>query len=120
MIAVASRCQKPVVSAAARRSSTRWGMIRQRLTLVPMTASSAGSSVAEAAIETSGTSSPPTPIERMNGSGMKTSSASPIATVIPENSVARPAVAIVVRSAPWTSSGVRASSSRKRKTTSIE
>ena len=61
-----------------------------------MSASIAGSSVAEAAIETSGTSRPPTPIERMNGSGMKTRSARPIATVSPENSVARPAVAIVV------------------------
>ena len=35
------------------------------------------------------------PIERMNGEGMKSSSASPIATVAPENSTARPAVAIV-------------------------
>jgi hypothetical protein len=64
-----------------------------------MTASSAGRSVADATIDTSGTSSPPTPIERMNGSGMKTSSARPTATVPPENSVALPAVAIVVRSA---------------------
>ena len=106
-------------SLAARRSSTRRGMIRQRLTPRPMTASSAGSSVAEAAIDTSGTSSPPTPIERMKGSGMNTSSASPIATVAPENSVARPAVAIVVRSAACGSS-VWPSSSRKRNTTSIE
>ena len=84
-----------------------------------MTDSSAGKNVAAAAIETSGTSRPPTPIERMNGSGMKTSSASPIATTAPENSVARPAVRIVVTSAsstePW-----RVSSSRKLKTTSIE
>ena len=119
MIEVARRCQRPVTSFAARRSSTRWGMIRQRLTPRPMYDSSAGSSVAEAAIETSGTSRPPTPIERMNGSGMNTSSASPIATVAPENSVARPAVAIVVRSATRASSSC-ASSSRKRNTTSIE
>ena len=105
---------------SARAARTRLGTIRSRLILCPVTASSAGRNVAAARIEKSGTSRPPTPIERMNGSGMKTSSASPIATVIPENSVARPAVAIVVRSAPWTSSGVRASSSRKRKTTSIE
>ena len=59
------------------------------------------------------------PIERMNGSGMNTSSASPMATVPPENSVARPAVDIVVRSAARASSSC-ASSSRKRKTTSIE
>ena len=95
-------------------------MTRRLLIRRPASDSSAGRNVAEAVIETSGTSSPPTPIERMNGSGMKTSSASPIATVIPENSVARPAVTIVVRSAPWTSSGVRSSSSRKRNTTSIE
>lgn len=67
-----------------------------------MTARSAGSRVADAAIDTSGTSSPPMPIDRMNGSGMSTSSASPTATVAPENRVARPAVAIVVRRASWT------------------
>ena len=60
------------------------------------------------------------PIERMNGSGMSTSSASPTATVAPENSVARPAVVIVVRERIVGSSLVRSSSSRKRKTTSIE
>ena len=58
-------------------------------------------------------------MERMNGSGMKTSRARPTATTIPENSVARPAVAMVVVSAACTSSW-RASSSRKRKTTSME
>ena len=104
----------------ARRSSTRRGMIRQRLTLRPMTASSAGSSVAEAAIETSGTSSPPTPIERMNGSGMKTSSASPIATVMPGEQRRPPGRRHRRAQRSWTSSGVRASSSRKRNTTSIE
>ena len=97
----------------------RRGTIRQRFTRCPISDSRAGSSVAEAAIETSGTSRPPTPIERMNGSGMNTSSASPTATVRPLNSVARPAVAIVVRSAVGTSSSC-ASSSRKRNTTSIE
>ena len=66
---------------------------------VPISESSAGSSVAEAAIETSGISTAPAPIERMKGSGISSSSASPIATVSPENSVARPAVAIVVSSA---------------------
>ena len=47
-----------------------------------------GRSVADAASDTRGTISPPIPIERMNGSGMRTSSASPSATVIPEKSVA--------------------------------
>ena len=40
----------------------------------------------------------------MNGSGMKRSSARPIATVAPENRVARPAVRIVVTSASWADS----------------
>lgn len=94
-------------------------MTRKRLTLRPMTASRAGRNVAEAAIEISGTSRPPTPIERMKGSGMKTSSARPTATVAPENRVARPAVSIVRTSASCGSS-LSASSSRNRKTTSIE
>ena len=68
---------------------------------------------------TTGTSRPPIPIERMNGSGMNASRASPTATVEPEKIVARPAVAIVVISASCGSS-LRASSSRKRNTTSIE
>ncbi len=111
MIEVASRCQTPVASLAARRASTRRGMIRSRFTPRPMIASSAGNSVADAAIDTTGTSRPPTPIERMNGSGMNTRSASPIATVMPEKSVARPAVAIVFCRASGASS-VYASSSR--------
>ncbi len=40
---------------------------------------------------------PPTPIERMKGSGMKSNNANPIATVAPEKMTARPAVAIVRR-----------------------
>ena len=86
---------------------------------VPSTDSRAGSSVTEAPIETSGISTPPAPIERMKGSGIASSAASPIATVMPENSVARPAVDIVVSSASWTSLPPL-SSSRKRNTTSIE
>ncbi len=39
---------------------------------------------------------PPIPNPRMNGSGMKSSSASPIATAVPLKTTARPAVAIVV------------------------
>jgi hypothetical protein len=81
-------------------------------------ASSAGRNVAEAAIDTSGTRRPPTPIERMKGRGMNTSSARPTATVSPEKIVARPAVAIV-RSSAWSASPW-SSSSRYRKTTSIE
>ena len=59
------------------------------------------------------------PSERMNGTGITTSSDRPTATLAPENSAARPAVAIVRTIASSTES-VRASSSRKRKTTSSE
>ena len=48
-----------------------------------------------ATTETAGMIRPPTPNPRMNGSGMKRSSASPIATAVPLKTTARPAVAIV-------------------------
>ena len=53
------------------------------------------------------------PIERMNGEGMKSSSASPIATVAPENTTARPAVSIV-RMIASSFEPLRSTSSRKR------
>ncbi len=64
-------------------------------------------------IETSGMRKPPTPIERMNGIGIASRSASPIATVAPEKITARPAVAIVRTIASSTDPG-RSSSSLKR------
>ena len=79
----------------------------------PYTDSSAGCSVAAAAIDTSGIRKPPTPIERMNGTGMKRSRARPIATVAPEKITARPAVAIV-RTIASSVLSARPSSSRKR------
>ena len=79
----------------------------------PKIESSAGWSVAAARSETTGSRKPPIPIARMNGSGMKISSASPIATVAPEKITARPAVCIVRTIAASTSSPC-ASSSRKR------
>jgi len=103
----------------ARFSSTERGTTRNLLMRVPSSDSIAGSSVTDAAIETSGISTPPAPIERMNGSGISSSAARPIVTVIPENKVALPAVAIVVSSAGCTSLPLL-SSSRKRNTTSIE
>jgi hypothetical protein len=118
MIECASHDQTPG-ALLARRSSNEPGTTRKRLTRVPSSDSSAGSNVAEAAIETSGIKTAPAPIERMNGSGIRSSAARPIATVMPENSVARPAVAIVVSSACSLLSP-RFSSSRKRNTTSIE
>ena len=83
---------------------------RMRSRREPNIASSAGSSVIAARIETSGMSSPPMPIERMKGSGMSTRQASPIATVAPENSTAWPAVRIVMRSASCSSAPPTSSS----------
>ena len=56
---------------------------------------------------------PATPSIRMNGSGSAISSASPMATVAPEKTTARPAVSIVRTTASSTSRPA-ASSSRKR------
>ncbi len=65
----------------------------------------------------SGTSMPPMPIERTNGTGSATRTARPIATVIPDSSTARPAVA-TVRAVASTRSAPARISSRKRDTTS--
>ncbi len=54
---------------------------------------------------------PATPSERMKGTGISTSSASPIATVAPEKTTARPAV-VMVRSIASSTEPPRASSSR--------
>ena len=118
MIEPASRDHIPGAP-LARRSSRARGATRKRLMRVPSSDSSAGSRVADAAIDTSGIKTPPAPIERMNGSGISSNAARPIATVVPENSVARPAVIIVVCSAA-SGGRPRLSSSRKRNTTSIE
>ena len=60
---------------------------------------STGRSVIAAATDTSGISNPASPKPRMNGSGMNSISASPIATAVPLNSTARPAVDIVTATA---------------------
>ena len=57
--------------------------------------------------------SPPIPKPRMNGSGMKSMSASPIATAVPLNTTARPAVSIV-RTTACSRVGHRSRSSRYR------
>jgi hypothetical protein len=118
MIERDSRVQRPG-RPTARAARMRLGTTRSRLILCPAIDSSAGRNVAAAAIEKTGTRRPPTPIDCMNGTGMKTSSARPIATTAPENSVARPAVSIVATRASSTDACC-SSSSRKRKTTSIE
>ncbi len=79
----------------------------------PYSERSAGWSVVAPRIETTGIANPPTPIARMNGNGMNSSRASPIATVPPEKITARPAVRIV-RTTASSTVGPRASSSRKR------
>ena len=70
-------------------------------------------------VETSGISIPPYPIERRNGSGSAISANSPIATVMPLKTTARPAVSIARCTA---SSPLRpcARSSRQRETTISE
>ena len=75
---------------------------------------SAGVSVIDESTQTSGMSSPPSPIERMNGSGMSSMLTRPIATVVPETITDRPACCIVSTSASSTESP-RSISSRKRK-----
>ena len=79
----------------------------------PYSESNAGWSVAAASTETTGIRKPPIPIARTNGSGMNIRSASPIATVAPENITARPAVAIV-RTIALVLRALCSSSSRKR------
>ena len=85
----------------------------------PYNDSSAGCNVAAAAIETSGMRNPATPSIRTNGSGIAIRSASPIATVAPEKTTARPAVSIVRTIASSLDAFARRSS-RKRETTSSE
>ena len=118
MIERASLVQSPL-RPSARASRTPRGMTRRRLIRCPITASSAGRSVADAAMATIGRTTQPTPIDCMKGTGIRISSARPTPTVMPEKSVARPAVTIV-RSSASCGSSLRASSSRNRNTTSIE
>ncbi len=120
MIARANRAQNPFStstvpgrrgSGSPSRERTNAATGTRRAPRRPANESSAGCSVAAAAIDASGTMKPPTPIERTNGTGTSSSSASPIATVIPEKMTERPAVPIVRTIAASTSSP-RSSSSR--------
>jgi hypothetical protein len=81
---------------------------------VPSTARSAGSSVSDAATETTGISIPPSPIERTSGTGSSVIARSPMATVEPETTTECPAWTTVSTTADSTSFPSR-SSSRKRK-----
>jgi hypothetical protein len=102
-------------AAAGRGLAAQRGQSIRRPTL----ASSTGSSVTATSTLTSGISMPPKPTLRRNGTGSSTSATSPMATVTPLKTTARPALAMArwVASAagwPW------ASSSRQRVTSSSE
>ena len=122
MISRASRAQKPLSTSTVPGSRGSGTCSRSRKNAAagqravprrPKIESSAGWSVTAAMIETIGIRKPPTPIERMKGSGMKSSTARPRATATPENTTARPAVSIVRRIAS-SFDPPRASSSRNR------
>ncbi len=84
-----------------------------------MPPSNAGVSVSVAATLASGISAPPIPTLRMNGTGSTSSETSPIPTVSPLISTARPAVWIATTTASWLSRPW-SRSSRHRVTTSSE
>ena len=83
----------------------------------PSVESTTGSNVIATAVETSGISMPPYPIERRNGTGSANSANRPIATVSPLNTTARPADSIA-RTTASSPSCPCARSSRQRETTS--
>ena len=72
-------------------ATKRRGITRSLLMRAPRNERSAGSSVIETSTETAGMSMPPSPIERMNGSGRMTMLNSPTATVEPDTITDRPA-----------------------------
>ena len=69
----------------------------------PMLPRIAGVSVRVTSTLASGIRAPPYPMLRMKGTGSTTSASSPIATVIPLNSTAWPAVSIAATTASWLS-----------------
>ena len=68
-------------------------------TLCPRTPRTAGSSVNAAHTETNTTTTPATPIERININGKKSNPESPIKTASPEKKMDLPAVATVLSTA---------------------
>ena len=89
-------------------------MTRTRLILWPRIRSSAGVSVIDENTQTSGINMPPSPIERMNGSGRISMLTSPIATVVPETITDRPACCMVSTSASSTLSPLAISSLNRK------
>ena len=94
MIQRARRGQK-LFTGSERRSWILRGMNRTRSSRSSSQYMRTGRSVTAASTETSGMISPASPKPRMNGTGMKSITASPIATAVPLNTTARPAVSIV-------------------------
>ena len=85
----ALRLQNPRPAPSLRRR------IASMLTFGPRTPSRAGRNVRAAKTETKTTTTPATPMERMNMKGKKSSPESPIRTAVPEKKMDRPAVATV-------------------------
>ena len=107
----AQRPQKPASGSGG--FTNRRGITRARLIFGPSSENRAGSSVIDATTETAGINIPPSPIERMNGSGRMIMLSRPIATVEPDTITDRPACVIVSTSASSVERPA-ASSSRKR------
>ena len=83
-----------------RRALLSWRIFGQS-TFGPMPPRIAGVKVIVVKTLASGISAPPRPMLRMNGTGSTTSESSPIATVNPLKTTARPAVSIAVTTASW-------------------
>ena len=99
----------------ARASFLIWG----QSILGPIPPRTAGSRVLTTTIDTRGMSIPPIPTLRSPGTGRTTRAASPMVTVIPDRTTARPAVSTAVTTASWLVAP-RARSSRHRVTNSSE
>ncbi len=93
MIVHARRAQ--TFSSASRRSVMERGRSRTRSSFAARKYSRTGSRVSAQATEIIGMNRPPMPKPRMNGRGMASISVRPMATAVPLNTTARPAVAIV-------------------------
>ena len=119
----AAETQRCRYTSAAHEENTREGRRSVRSLgqsiLGPTDARITGSSVVATSTETSGTSTPPYPTLRSIGTGSTIIDSSPIATVSPENTTARPACCIATATASAFSRPAERSS-RHRLTTSSE
>ena len=118
MTQFAHQLQKPTLIVPAGRRDLKTGS-RRRLTAGPSIDIRAGRNVSAYTTATATTIAPAAPIEARKVPWKKSIAERPTATVMPENVIARPAVAIVVASASSRDAPF-ASSSRKRLTTNSE